>query len=316
MDTVEQAIAGSRRRGEQTRARYPDAEGYVERDGVRVFYEVYGEGEPTILFLPTWTFAPSRIWKMQVPYFARHHRVVVFDPRGNGRSDRPRELEAYAESEFAQDALDVMDATGVQRAVIVSLSRGAQRALLLAADHPERVVGAIFLGPFFPASPVGGLRWRIMASPRLRGMFMRPPVTTRGWAKFNAVHVQDDYRDFVDWFAARCTTQAHSTRAFEDLVDWALETDAQTLILTMLADPAVPLRRRDQLELARRVRCPVLVIHGTDDQVTSSADAAALANATGGRLVQVDRGAHVIEVRRPVEVNLAIREFLDLLAPP
>ena len=74
---------------EQTRASYPDADGYVERDGVRTFYEVYGQGEPTVLLLPTWSIVHSRFWKMQVPYLARHHRVVVFDGRGNGKSDRP-----------------------------------------------------------------------------------------------------------------------------------------------------------------------------------------------------------------------------------
>jgi hypothetical protein len=52
---------------EQTRARYPDSEGYVERDGVRTFYEVYGSGEPTVLFLPTWSIVHSRVWKMQIP---------------------------------------------------------------------------------------------------------------------------------------------------------------------------------------------------------------------------------------------------------
>ena len=75
---------------EQSRARYPDQEGYVERDGVRVFYEVYGDGEPTILLLPTWSIIHSRHWKAQIPYLARHFRVVTFDGRGNGRSDRPR----------------------------------------------------------------------------------------------------------------------------------------------------------------------------------------------------------------------------------
>ena len=45
---------------EQSRARYPDSEGYVERDGVRLFYEVYGEGEPTVLLLPTWSIIHSR----------------------------------------------------------------------------------------------------------------------------------------------------------------------------------------------------------------------------------------------------------------
>jgi len=57
---------------EQSRARYPDTEGYVERDGVRVFYEVYGEGEPTILFVPPWSLVHSRCWKFLFQYFARH----------------------------------------------------------------------------------------------------------------------------------------------------------------------------------------------------------------------------------------------------
>src|ERR1044071_3189645 len=97
---------------EQTRARYPDQEGYVERDGVRVFWEVYGSGEPTVLLLPTWSIIHSRHWKAQIPSPARHARVVTFDGRGNGRSDRPDAVEAYAEREFAADALAVMDATG------------------------------------------------------------------------------------------------------------------------------------------------------------------------------------------------------------
>ena len=55
----------------ESRARYPDAEGYVERDGVKIFYEVYGEEGPTILLLPTWSIIHSRHWKGQIPYFAR-----------------------------------------------------------------------------------------------------------------------------------------------------------------------------------------------------------------------------------------------------
>jgi hypothetical protein len=65
MATTEEVTAQA---SEQTRARYPDEEGYVERDGVRVSYEVYGEGEPTVLLLPTWSIIHSRHWKMQIPY--------------------------------------------------------------------------------------------------------------------------------------------------------------------------------------------------------------------------------------------------------
>ncbi|HZB85682.1 MAG TPA: alpha/beta hydrolase, partial [Gaiellaceae bacterium] len=123
---------------EQTRARYPDEEGYVERDGVRVFYEVYGTGEPTVFLLPTWSIIHSRHWKLQIPYLARHFRVLTFDGRGNGRSDRPEGVPAYEESQHAADALAVMEATETERAVLVSLSLGAQRALILAATSPER----------------------------------------------------------------------------------------------------------------------------------------------------------------------------------
>ena len=115
---------------------------------MRLYYEVYGSGEPTVLLLPTWSIVHSRHWKMQIPYLARHCRVVTFDGRGNGRSDRP--AAGYDEREFAADALAVMDATATEQAVIVSLSLGAQRGLLLAAEHPERVTGAVFIGPSLP----------------------------------------------------------------------------------------------------------------------------------------------------------------------
>src|SRR6266849_11181636 len=106
------------------RARYPDQEGFVERDGVNIFYEVFGAGEPTVLLLPTWSVIHSRLWKAQVPYLARHCRVITFDGRGNGKSSRPTTPEAYADREFAADTLAVMDATATRQVVLVSLSAG------------------------------------------------------------------------------------------------------------------------------------------------------------------------------------------------
>ena len=67
-----------------TRARYPETEGFVERDGQRLFYEVYGEGEQTIFLLPTWSFAHSRHWKMQIAYLARHFRVLSWTAWATG----------------------------------------------------------------------------------------------------------------------------------------------------------------------------------------------------------------------------------------
>src|SRR5690242_5313118 len=97
------------RTGDPTRAVYPHTEGFIERAGVRTFYEVYGDGSPTYLLLPPWSIVHSRFWKAQVAYLARHFRVVSFDGRGNGLSDRPQEPDAYNPNEFADDALAVMD---------------------------------------------------------------------------------------------------------------------------------------------------------------------------------------------------------------
>ena len=77
--------------GEQTRATYPHEVSVVERDGGKVAYEIYGAGEPPMVFVPPWQIVHSRVWKAQIPDFARRHRVIAWDARGNGRSDRPRE---------------------------------------------------------------------------------------------------------------------------------------------------------------------------------------------------------------------------------
>ncbi|HET9613863.1 MAG TPA: alpha/beta hydrolase [Candidatus Limnocylindrales bacterium] len=283
-----------------TRAREPDATGFVDRDGVRIFYEVYGTGEPTVLLLPSWSIVHSRVWKAQIPDLARRHRVVTFDPRGNGRSDRPSTADAYAEREFAADALAVMAATDTERAVLVSLSRGAQRALILASDHPDRVLGAVFIAPSLPLD-------RPRGTPRSLVAFLAPPRTSEGWDTYNAVYWRAEYHAFIDFFFARCFTERHSTKPKEDCVGWAAETDAETLILSTVADGLVD--REDVLERAARVRCPTLVIHGRDDDVVPYVIGEEFAWATGGRLLAIDGGGHLPNARDPIKVNLAVRDF-------
>ncbi len=287
------------------RARCPDAEGYIERDGVRVFYEVFGSGERTMLLLPTWSFVHSRFWKAQVPYLARHFRVITFDGRGNGRSDRPAEPEAYTADQFAADALAVMDATGTERAVLVSLSRGARWGLVLAAEHPERVAGAVFIGP---ALPVPG-----KPLPRERYPFNAELDSDEGWAKFNRHYWLKDYPGFVAFFAAQCFSEPHSTKQIEDFTGWALDTTPETLIATYTAPDRITPETTG--ELAAQVRCPVLVIHGDSDAVIPHAAGAALAEHARGTLVTIEGGGHAPLARDPVQVNLMLRDFAERTLP-
>ena len=289
---------------EPHRARYPDTSGFVERDGVRVFYEVYGTGEPTILLLPTWSIIHSRFWKFQVPYLARAYRVVTFDGRGNGRSDRPATADAYAEAQFAADALAVMEATGTRRAVLVALSRGAQRGLLLASDHPDRVAGAVFIGPSLPLAAPSPGRDPIRE-------FTERHDSYDGWNKYNSHYWRRDYRGFLDFFFDECFPEAHSTKPVDDAVGWGLETDADSLILTQLA---ARLNGRDEvLSRCARVQCPVLVIHGSDDRIQPHAQGRELAEATRGRLITLEGAGHIPNLRDPVRVNLAIHDFIRRL---
>src|SRR5919109_2500857 len=107
---------------EQTRARYPDVVGVVQRDGGRIAWEAYGQGDPPIVFVPPWQIVHSRVYKAQIPDFARRHRVIAWDNRGNGRSDRPTDPAAHTTLERASNLEAVMDAAGVEAAVLVGLS--------------------------------------------------------------------------------------------------------------------------------------------------------------------------------------------------
>ena len=283
---------------EQTRARYPDESGYVERDGVNLHYEVYGSGEPTVFLLPTWSIIHSRHWKMQIPYLARHCRVLTFDGRGNGRSDRPES--GYHEREFAADALAVMDATATEKAVLVSLSLGAQRALLLGAEHPERVEGSVFICPAVSLGKLPAGR-----TPR----FDDELDSYDDWDKYNRHYWLKDYRGFLEFFFSKMFTEPHSTKPFEDCVGWGLDTSPETLVATQGGH----LDEAETHELSARVQCPVLVIQGSEDAIRGRSGAIQLADATGGDLVMLEGSGHGPHARDPVKVNLLLREFA---APP
>jgi pimeloyl-ACP methyl ester carboxylesterase/predicted glycosyltransferase len=298
---------------EQSRARYPDIEGFVERDGQRLFYEVYGEGEQTIFLLPTWSLLHSRHWKMQIPYLARHFRVLSMDGLGSGRSDRCRDPRRYRAAEFARDFLAVMDATGTERAVMVSLSTGAQYQLELARIASERIAGAAFIGPLFPYTPSHVWLMRNRLFPRL---FLRPvPIRQlfRWWGRYNAVHWRAEYPAFAEWFVSRTLPEPHSTKAIEDGVGWALETDPETLIATVLdiESGVRPRTRRTLSSLALNLECPVLVVSGEHDKITPPSDARALARLTRGQLEAIPGAGHFVHARKPVQFNLVLRDFSE-----
>ncbi len=297
------------------RAREPDRDGYVERDGVKVFYEVFGDDHsPTVLLLPTWSIVHSRRWKLQVPFLARRFRVITFDGRGNGRSDRPRTADAYPDTEFAADAAGVLDATGTDRVVVVGMSMGAGYALRFAGSYPDRTLGAVFVGPTVGlADPVPG---------RTEYPFDEVLDTDEGWAKRNRHYWLRDWPGYNAFFWGQVFNEPHSTKQIDDAIDWGLETDPETMLLIEDA----PYLRPDDTdrpaeapplvhELIAKIYCPCLVVHGTNDAVVDVSGGRRLAEALGCPFVAFDGNGHAPDAREPVRFNLLVRNFVDAIAP-
>jgi pimeloyl-ACP methyl ester carboxylesterase/predicted glycosyltransferase len=296
-----------------TPARLPDVTGLAERDGVRLAYAVYGDaprdGRPTLVLLPTWQIITSRCWKAQIGYLARYFRVVTFDARGSGGSDRPEGAAAYADAECAADVFTVMDATGTDQAVLVALSCGVTWAVTAASQQPERVLGIFGIGPSCGFGITHPDREAFGWEDRLD--------TTEGWAKYNRHNwLEGDFTDFQRFFMTMLATEPHSTKLFEDLMAWTADCTPQLLTDTTAARLGCDGVTCSSIEpLARRLTCPVTVLHGTDDRVRPHAVGERLVELTGGSLVLVEGGGHVTMARDPVLANRLIREFVERVVP-
>ena len=120
---------------------------YAHSGEASIAYQVTGEGALDMLFLPGWISQVEQLW--EAPAMRRYlerlsvfNRVILFDRRGTGLSDRL--LEGQTLEQDAQDALAVLDAAGSERAALFAYGLGGAVAAHLAAEHPQRV-GALIM---------------------------------------------------------------------------------------------------------------------------------------------------------------------------
>src|SRR5512133_3599075 len=131
----------------------------IRVNDINMYYETYGTGSPLVLIMGlrrnlTW-------WYRQIPELSRHYRVVAFDNRGAGRSDKP--VMEYSISLFADDTAALMDVLGIRRAHILGISMGGYIAQELALRHPDKV-RSLFLG----CTSCGGSRTVLMSAERTK----------------------------------------------------------------------------------------------------------------------------------------------------
>lgn len=108
---------------------------YAHVNGVKLYYEIYGEGEPVILIGGLGSQLQS--WAMQVPIYSKYFKIVVFDNRGSGKSDKPEER--YSTEDMAHDTASLMNELGIKSAHVIGKSMGGMIGQWLAILYPEKV---------------------------------------------------------------------------------------------------------------------------------------------------------------------------------
>ena len=121
----------------------------LDRDGVKIHYEVHGSG-PAVLLSHGYS-ATSKMWDGQVAALKDRYKVIVWDMRGHGESDYPADPKAYSEALTVEDMAALLRACGAASAVIAGLSLGGYMSLAFHATHPQltRAIMLFDTGPGF-----------------------------------------------------------------------------------------------------------------------------------------------------------------------
>jgi pimeloyl-ACP methyl ester carboxylesterase len=121
----------------------------IDRDGVKIHYEVHGSGTP--LLLTHGYSSTAAMWQGQIAALSKHHKLVLWDMRGHGQSDYPDDPRAYSEALTVGDMAALLDAVGAERAIVGGLSLGGYMSLAFYRAHPERVRALLIIdtGPGF-----------------------------------------------------------------------------------------------------------------------------------------------------------------------
>ncbi len=246
---------------------------------IRINYELEGEGEPLLMIMGFGSGIEG--WHYQAPFFVRHFRVITFDNRGVGKSDKPGG--PYTTAMMADDAVHLMDHLGIDRANVMGASMGGMIAQELAINHPERVIRLVlactYARPTLRESPEGA---KLSGSPAERmsaviGLAFNKPL----------------YRVVFGALARLRGVPEGSPEA------------------TGIEGQSAAVMTHDTLDRLGSITAPTLVIVGTGDRLIDPSASELLAGKiTGAKQVKVEGGSHTFMVENRDEFNREVLNFL------
>jgi len=258
-------------------------------NGINIDYKVQGQGEPLVLIMG---YSGDKTgWMFQTRAFKRHFRVVTFDNRGVGKSDKP--TGAYSVRMMADDTVGLMEHLGIEKAHILGVSMGGMIAQELAINYPERINKLVLCCTF---------------AYELEG---HTPEYYKG------LGVENGYsRDALRCVSARKIMANDFSLALNDRLMRIIITPLLKVFTWVLPNEGISeqfeaILNHDTLDRLHMIRVPTLVITGTKDKLIKPNSSDVLASKIpGAKLVKVEEGSHAFFIEMRGEFNRVVLDFL------
>jgi pimeloyl-ACP methyl ester carboxylesterase len=253
---------------------------FLERDGVKLFYEDAGSGEPPLLFVHGWTCNHTH-WAAQVAHFSPRHRVVTVDLRGHGQSDAPQQ--DYTMEGFADDLAWICERLGVDRPIVIGHSMGGIVTLAMCARYLDVARAGVLVDAPFPPIRAGNEN---RLAPVIEAMS------------------QPDYLDYTRGFIETMFSPDDDALRKEEIVAGMLATPQHVLVGALKGNAAL-----DSAAAASACKQPLLAIsagHMTFNDVSRLKT-----EFPQIRFAQTVGSGHFNMVEVPEQVNAMIERFLE-----
>jgi pimeloyl-ACP methyl ester carboxylesterase len=244
---------------------------YAENNGVKIWYEIHGQGAPALIMVPGFQIVHSDYYKrFYVPFLSRHMRVVTLDLRGSGKSDGPKG--GYDLENWTDDIHAVVGDAGLDGFAMAGSSCGVSMCINYCSKHPAKVSHLILMNGFA----------RMVRSENYpQGM---PEKDLKGIVQFWHDQPQDMLKGFIELLCS----EKYTLRAKELVWQWAHETSpaiwAKGFSCSVQTDVDATLENLD---------LPVLIFAGQTDQVVfPSASEYLHQKISGSRFIPIDHAGH------------------------
>ena len=254
-------------------------------DGGEINYEVTGEGQPLIFV--SGLNGVARYWQSQVPVFAKHYKVVTYDQRGTGGSDRLQKI--FSVDQMTAELLALMDGLKIERAHIVGLSTGGAIGQTLAITQPQRVAHLVLSSTWTHCDP-----WFRRLFEARRAMYQQCGPELH--AMFHPLFLYPP--EYVNSHDDEITEEQKNAPTKSSLVD----------ISVGRINGLLAFDRRAGLPT---IKAPTLVLTCDNDYITPSYHAEYIARTIpGAKLVIPKGGGHSFSKANPAEFNRIVLDFL------